>query len=76
MRLWLKKLRESNDLTQAQMAAMLGIPITTYSSYEQGHRTPKVDDAKVLADKLGVNWTIFFEENIRGTSTSGKEVVK
>ena len=43
------------------------MPKTTYSSYEQGHRTPSVETCKVIADELGVSWTIFFDEKVRET---------
>ena len=67
-RMWLKKLRDSNHLTQAQMAKRLSVAKTTYASYEQVYRTPRVEDAKRMAEKLDVDWTIFFEQNVLNTS--------
>lgn len=64
---WLKEIREKNGYTQESLAATLEIPKTTYSSYEQGHRRPSVKRAKEIAEILGFDWTIFFEEEVRET---------
>lgn len=69
MRTWLKELRESKNMTQKEMSNFLDIPATTYASYEQGKRTPKVDDAKALGAKLKLDWTIFFESDVLELST-------
>lgn len=66
-RIWLKTLRRKKGYTQEEIAEKLGMPKTTYSSYEQGHRTPSVETCKVIADELGVSWTIFFDEEVRET---------
>ncbi|BAK94159.1 helix-turn-helix domain-containing protein [Tetragenococcus halophilus] len=66
-RIWLKTLRKKSGYTQEELAEKLGMPKTTYSSYEQGHRTPSVETCKVIADELGVSWTIFFDEKVRET---------
>ncbi|MCI2170646.1 MULTISPECIES: helix-turn-helix domain-containing protein [Schleiferilactobacillus] len=73
-RKWLRKLRKDMGMTQYQMAVYLGIPKTTYSSYEQGYRTPEVDTAKTLGGKLSIDWTYFFEDHVRVSTT--KEAAK
>lgn len=69
MRTWLKEIREDKHMTQNEMSEFLNIPVTTYASYEQGKRTPRVDDAKSLGHKLKLDWTIFFDENVLEMST-------
>ena len=61
MRVWLKEIREKDNLSQGEMADKLRLPTTTYASYEQGKRTPTVNSAKRIADTLKINWTIFFD---------------
>ncbi len=39
----IKEIRESQGLTQAQMAKKLGIAASSYSAYEQGRKSPKID---------------------------------
>lgn len=74
-RIWLKKLRYDSERTQEEMAEYLGIPKTTYASYEQGYRTPDVPNAKILGTKLKIDWTLFFEEEVVNTTTE-KEAAK
>lgn len=45
----LKDLREDKDLTRAQIAKILNIPIRTYSSYENEERGLPIDILKKLA---------------------------
>lgn len=39
----LRGLRERAGLTQAQLAARIGIPVSVLSAYENGRREPKAD---------------------------------
>lgn len=64
---WLKKIREQHGYTQESFARRVGIAKTTYSSYEQGYRTPSVNTAKKMASVLGVPWTIFFDDDVLDT---------
>ncbi|MDT2597663.1 helix-turn-helix transcriptional regulator [Enterococcus dongliensis] len=48
------ELRKQKKLTQADMAKILGVARTTYSSYEQGRRTPDVELQNKIADFFGV----------------------
>jgi transcriptional regulator with XRE-family HTH domain len=49
----LKGLREGRGLTQAQLAERSGVPLGSLRNYEQGHRTPLLDQAAKLAKALG-----------------------
>lgn len=82
MRTWLKRWRDVNGLTQKQAARAVGIPETTFASYEQGHRSPSVNRAKTIAKKMNdisrggrVKWTYFFDDVVLITSTKRPEEV-
>lgn len=45
----LRQLRRARELTQAQMAAKVGLHINQYSLIENGKSTPGLDTAKVIA---------------------------
>jgi transcriptional regulator with XRE-family HTH domain len=51
----LKTLRERRGLTQVELAARSGVPLGSVRNYEQGHRTPLLDQAARLAAALGVS---------------------
>ena len=64
MRSWLKKLRhESHNLTQEQLAKMVGISRTMITEIENGNANPSVKVAKKIASVLGFNWTKFYEDD-------------
>ena len=46
----LKKLRETKELTQLQMAEAIGIPKNTYIGYEKGSREPRLSELKKMAE--------------------------
>lgn len=82
MRAWMKDWRDANGkITQKQAAESLDMPETTFASYEQSHRTPSVDRAKEIADKMNslsaihVKWTYFFEDDVLIMSTDLAEGV-
>lgn len=50
----LRLLRESNNLTQEQMAIRVGIAKTTYIGYEKGEREPRLSELKKMANVLGM----------------------
>lgn len=52
--------RKKKNLTQEEMADLLGISRQYYNALENGSRTPSIDMAKKMAEKLGFEWTIFF----------------
>lgn len=61
MRDWLKELRIQKGLTQEKVAEQVNIKRAYYSMIESGTRTPSVSVAKSIAEIIGFDWTIFFE---------------
>lgn len=51
----LKELRESNKLSQLEIANLVGITGNGYLNYEKGKREPKVRTAIRIAKALGIN---------------------
>lgn len=53
----LKYLRKNRDnrITQADMAAMLGVSISTYGAYEEGRAEPKLENLQKMADYFRVS---------------------
>lgn len=49
----LRTLRRRSGQTQAQVAAVTGIPVTVLSAYERGRRQPGVDSAARVVAALG-----------------------
>ena len=47
----LKQIRQSSGLSQQKMADLIGIPQRTWSNYESGQSTPKMDVLLALAEK-------------------------
>jgi transcriptional regulator with XRE-family HTH domain len=61
MRDWLRNKRLEKQLTQAQLAKMVGADATMISKIEVGERRPSVELAKKIAEALGFDWTRFYE---------------
>ena len=62
VRQWLKELRQrSNNLTQEQLAKMVGISRTMITEIENGKANPSVEVAKKIAAVLDFDWVMFFE---------------
>lgn len=57
----LRQLR--GDRTQSEIAEALGIPTTTYASYEQGKRIPKDRMKSVIADFFDTTVAAIFFTN-------------
>ncbi|GCL71753.1 XRE family transcriptional regulator [Paenibacillus naphthalenovorans] len=68
MRTWLIQMRELKKLTQQEVADLAGISRSCYSGIETGNRNARVPTAKKIANALGFDWTLFFEEKGRKTS--------
>ena len=51
----LRDMRHDSDLTQQQIADILGIKQTVYSRYERGHQTIPLEHLLVLADYYKVS---------------------
>lgn len=68
VRQWLKELRQrSNNLTQEQLAKMVGISRTMITEIENGKANPSVEVAKKIATVLGFDWVKFFEDEHAAT---------
>lgn len=59
-RQWLVDLR--GEKTQEDVAVPCGIHRGHYSLIETGERTPSVMTAKRIANYLGFEWTLFFDD--------------
>lgn len=74
MRSWLKKLRhESHNLTQEQLAKMVGISRTMITEIENGNANPSVEVAKKIAAVLRFEWTKFYEDEQDTLDATGTE---
>jgi putative transcriptional regulator len=62
LRDWLIIARKKLDLTHQEVADHAKISRQYYGMIENGERTPGVIVAKKIADKLNVDWTIFFDD--------------
>ncbi len=51
----LRDMREDSDMTQVQVAELLGIQQTVYSRYERGFQTIPLEHLIRLADYYGVS---------------------
>lgn len=51
----LRGLRKRNDLTQKQLADILGISESTVGMYERGHREPDFEMFEMIADYFNVD---------------------
>ena len=49
----IKQYRESKGMTQAELAAVLGVPQSNYSRWERGAINPSVDTLRKLAEVFG-----------------------
>jgi len=72
-RLWLIKYRK--DLTQEKVADLSNIDRTTYCHIENGLRNPSVKTAKQIAQVLGFDWTIFFNEKSSEKPQKNKKAI-
>ena len=52
--MYIKDIRLRKGLTQADVAAALGVSSVVYSRYETGKRQPSIDMLKQMADIFGV----------------------
>jgi putative transcriptional regulator len=49
----LRQLRRARELTQAEMASLVGIGINAYNAIETGRATPNLATAKAIAKVFG-----------------------
>ena len=59
----LLKVRKSSGMLQKDVALMTGINTATLSLYENGLRKPTVENAKILGNFYGFDWTKIFDED-------------
>lgn len=62
VRQWLKDSRNDRNLTQKEVAELVGIAQPSYHLIESGENTPSVETAKKIAQVLGFDWTAFFPD--------------
>lgn len=60
----LQKLRREKGVTQQQTADACGVTRSTITMIELGINRPSVKLAKKLSVFFGVDWVIFFDENV------------
>lgn len=56
------KRRKEKKMTQAELAAVLGVSQRMIAACEAGERRPSVDLAQRISQQLGIPWTDFYEE--------------
>lgn len=54
--------RRARFITQEELADKVGLKRSTIASIEAGINTPSVATAKLIANELNFDWTLFFEE--------------
>lgn len=64
-RLWLQAYRQQLHLTQAALAEAAQISRAFYTQIELGQRTPSPKVAKRLAQVLSIDWTLFYESDVK-----------
>jgi DNA-binding XRE family transcriptional regulator len=60
-RIWLKNIRERENLSQEKMAEIWGVSRSHIGMIEIGDRDPSVPVAKVGARLFGFDWKLFFD---------------
>ena len=65
MRGWLITIREKFGYSQKRIAELANISQPSYCNIEKGERNPTVETAKKIAEALGFDWTMFYDEDIR-----------
>lgn len=63
MLIFMEERRKEMGLRQSDLGKAVGIPQTTYSSYETGAREMPVRTAKKIAQALNVEWWKLYEED-------------
>jgi putative transcriptional regulator len=62
MRQWLIRIRKEKVLTQSSIARRAGISRSYYTQIELSQRSPSIRVAKLIADCMGFEWTIFYDD--------------
>lgn len=61
MRNWLVYIRKEKNISQGELARLVGIAQPSMCAIEKGHKTPRPATAQKIADILGFPWTRFYE---------------
>ncbi|ANY67278.1 hypothetical protein BBD42_12950 [Paenibacillus sp. BIHB 4019] len=72
MREWLKEIRKQKGLTQLQAAKLSGISRSYYADIERGSANASGAAAKLIADALEFEMSIFFAD-VRRVSSQNKK---
>lgn len=78
----LKQIREERDMSQEELANLLGTSKQVISRYETEQRVPKITVVKIYADKLGVNmytllgWDFGIDNNKPSEDSPAKQLLK
>jgi len=59
----IRKIRTEKGLTQREMAALTGIPYSTYSNYENNNREPNLEQLNKIANALNISITHLIDIN-------------
>jgi transcriptional regulator with XRE-family HTH domain len=59
----IRSIRVLRELTQEKLAEMAKLSRSSIVNFETGKRAPRVDDLESIAKALGVEVSIFFQEN-------------
>lgn len=73
MRHWLKQFRLAKGFTQEEVAKLSGISRSYYADIERGTANAGGSAAKRIADTLGFDMSLFFEEKLRVTRQSKRK---
>ena len=57
----LKAARETNNMTQEQLAEKAGVTRQAIGNYETGANRPSVEIAKIIGKELNFDWTLLYE---------------
>ena len=60
---WIKRARESAEMTQEAVAKAAEVSRGCYSNIENGRRRPSPEGAQRIAKVLGFDWTLFFVDS-------------
>lgn len=61
MRLWLREIRLSKNLTQKEAGTSCGISTTYWSALEKGTRSPSIPKAIIIGRTFNFNYMKFYD---------------
>lgn len=69
MREWMRDIRKIKGYSQQHTAQLSGISSSFYADIERGERSPSPHNAQAIGNALGFDWTLFYTQNLRKTSS-------